>query len=182
MYSGLFVGNTSPNPGLLFTCYNGYMNDNVNYFSNAQPLAASKIATEKQIYGTINSIPNINTGTNSCIVDPSIEFSVQWLGYFKPNVTSSTWQFRTTSNDCSFLWIGDNAITGFTIANANVNNRGIHSGNQRVTSANISLTQGKYYPLRIQFGQSTGTYTMIVEFSSNGGFTWLSDGTNLYFH
>jgi hypothetical protein len=191
MYSGLFVGNNfSPNPGLLFSCYNGYMGntgvpvpnplDNVNYFSNAPPLAANKIATGKQIYGTVNSIPDINTGTNSCISDLN-EISVQWLGYFKPNVTSTTWQFRTTSDDCSYLWIGDNAITGFTIANSNINNGGIH-GDLTVTSTSLSLTQGVYYPLRIQYGQNSGSKSMRLEYSSNGGFTWLSDGTNLYFH
>jgi len=181
MYSGLFTINTSLNPGLLFSCYDGYMNDNVNYFSNAAPLAASKIATEKQIYGTVNSIIDINPGTNSCIVDPSIEFSVQWLGYFKPNVTNNAWKFRINSGDCSYLWIGNNAIKGFTTANANVKNGGIHN-NRIVDSANISLTQGVYYPLRIQYGQSTGAYSMRLEYSSNGGTNWNSDGTNFYFH
>lgn len=180
MYSGLFVGNTSPNPGLLFSCYNVYMNDNVNFFSNAAPLAASKIATGKQIYGTVNLISNINTGTNSCI-SVFEQFSVQWLGYFKPSVSSTTWKFRTTSDDCSYLWIGNNAITGFTTANSNINNGGVHA-NITVASTNITLDQNVYYPLRVQYGQGVGGFSMNLEFSSDGGTTWNSNGINLYFH
>ena len=179
MYSGLFSVNTSPNPGLFFSCYNGYMNDTVNYFSNAAPLDVSKIVAGKQIYGAINSILDINTGTNSCI-SVFTNFSVQWLGYFKPHVTSSTWKFRITSDDCSYLWIGENAITGFTIANSNINNGGIH-GNITVNSTNITLSQNIYYPLRIQFGQGVGGYGMKLEFSIDN-INWYSNGTNFFFH
>ena len=43
MYSGLFNSSNSPLlPGLFFTCYDGYMNDNVSFFSTAPPIALAK--------------------------------------------------------------------------------------------------------------------------------------------
>ena len=191
MYSGLFNSSNPPLlPGLFFTCYDVYMGgtdasgalDNVSFFSTAPPIATSKIVSGKSIYGATSQIPDINVGTNGCIttdVTPE-EFSIQWLGYFKPNVTSTTWYFRTTSDDCSYLWIGPNATTGFTRGNANVNNGGLH-GSTTVPSNAIPLNAGIYYPLRIQFGGKDGGNVISVEFSVDNT-NWFSNGTDRYFH
>jgi hypothetical protein len=185
MYSGLFNSSNAPLlPGLFFTCYDGYMNDQPSFFSNAIPIASSKIVSGKPIYGATSLISNISTGTNDCLVfnSPPQQFSIQWLGYFKPDVTSTTWYFRTTSDDCSYLWIGPNATSGFVRSNANVDNGGSH-GDVTVPSSAISLEEGKYYPLRIQFGGGGGPNTMRFEFSttsSTSGFS--ADGNGKYFH
>jgi len=186
MYSGLFNSDNKPLlPGLFFTCYNGYMNDNVSFFNTASPIATSK-TTGKPTFGATSNISTLDTGTNGCISTTSTpqSFSIQWLGYFKPNVTSSTWYFRTTSDDCSYLWIGSNAITGFTTGNANVNNGGLH-GDVTVRSNAITLTVDVYYPLRIQQGGGNFNNTMKVEFSRDN-VNWYSDGNydenQRYFH
>lgn len=191
MYSCLFNSDNKPLlPGLFFTCYDGYMVtgtvdnpvNNVNFFANAVPIATSKTDTTKSIYGATSSISDISVGTNGCITTASTpdEFSVQWLGYFKPNSTTS-WYFRTTSDDCSFLWIGENALKGFTTTNANVNNGGFHA-EKTVESGALSLNANEYYALRIQFGEAGGGNVMKVEFSSNNKATWSSDGSGNYFH
>jgi len=140
--------------GLTWGYYTGYFADNVNFFTGA-PSAS----------GVVTSIPSINAGTDGYVpADQSwSNYSVQWTGYFLSNYTGS-WTFYTSSDDASYLWIGPNATSGFTTANANVNNSGTHPVQER--SGNVSLVAGQYYPIRIQFGENGGGDNMIVSFSN----------------
>jgi len=52
------------------------------------------------------------------------------------------------------MWIGNNAVTGYTRANATVNNGGLHGFVE--ASGTSALTAGIYYSIRIQFGEYTG--------------------------
>jgi GLEYA domain len=129
-------------PGLFRTTYSGYMgsltdtNDNVNFFDTATPFSSS-------IQTTIVQDPSSDDGT---------DFSRQWLGYFQPS-TTETYTFYLNSDDCSWMWIGSNAVSGYTRANATVNNAGLHGLVEK--SGTAALTSGTYYPVRIQFGEHT---------------------------
>jgi hypothetical protein len=141
--------------GLQFVVCNGYYYDNVNYF-NIQPSEYS---------GIVTNISSINAGTNGYIpANGSREtYSVQWVGYFKPNETGF-WRFYTSSDDSSLLWIGNNALSGNnTIGNALVDNSGLHG--QRELSAQAYLIANTYYPIRIQYGEDSTDDNMIVSFS-----------------
>jgi phosphosulfolactate phosphohydrolase-like enzyme len=61
--------------------------------------------------------------------------------------------------------VGSNALTGFTTANAIVNNGGAHAVQER--SGTISLTSGVYYPIRIQFGEAGGGDAMTFNYSTS---------------
>jgi hypothetical protein len=129
--------------GLFKTTYSGYFTDNVSFFATATSASVGgNPATSVQT--TIISEPATDDGSN---------FSVQWLGYFKPT-TTETYTFFTNSDDASYMWIGANALSGFTTANATVNNGGAHGDQER--SGTSSLTAGIYYPVRIQFGEASG--------------------------
>jgi hypothetical protein len=129
--------------GLFKTTYAGYFADNVDFFATATPTAyGSNPATSVQT--TTISEPATDDGSN---------FSVQWLGYFKPT-TTETYTFFTNSDDASYMWIGANALSGFTTANANINNGGAHAPIE--ISTTVSLTSGTYYPIRMQFGEAGG--------------------------
>jgi hypothetical protein len=93
----------------------------------------------------------------------AITTSYQWIGYFVPTTTES-YTFYTTSDDASFLWIGPNAVTGFTTANALVNNAGEHAAQEQ--SGSIALTAGQYYPIRIQAGNNGGPGEFSTAFST----------------
>jgi hypothetical protein len=136
--------------------YNGYFADNVNYFTGT-PVTS----------GIVTSIPSINSGTGGYVpANGSLEYySVQWIGYFLSNYTG-TWTFYTNSDDASYLWIGPNASSGFTAANATVNNSGLHAMVER--SGTVSLVAGQYYPIRIQFGENQQGDNMIVSFENPG--------------
>ena len=131
------------NAGLFKTTYAGYFADSVSFFATATPTT----------YGSNPATSVQTTAISEAATDDGSSFSVQWLGYFKPT-TTETYTFFTNSDDTSYMWIGANALSGFTTANATVNNGGLH-GNVE-TSGTTALTAGVYYPVRMQFGENSG--------------------------
>jgi len=117
------------------TDYEGYFNDVPSFFATASLKAA----------------PNDYNGTDTTISEASLlnNTSIEYKGYFLATYTG-THTFYLNSDDGSWLWIGPTALTGFTTANALVQNGGLHGLNE--VSATISLVAGTYYPIRIQFG------------------------------
>jgi hypothetical protein len=99
------------NAGLYKTTYAGYHSENPVFFATATP-ATYGANPATSIQTTIIQEPSSDDGSN---------FSVQWLGYFKP-ITTETYTLFILSDDGSYLWIGANALSGFTTANANLNN------------------------------------------------------------
>ena len=140
--------------GVYKTTYSGYFADNVSFFATATPASVGgNPATSVQTTSIFE--PATDDGSN---------FSCQWLGYFKPT-TTETYAFFTSSDDASYMWIGETAITGFTTLNATVKNGGLHGNQER--SGTASLTAGTYYPIRIQFGELNGGDVMTFNFSSS---------------
>jgi len=131
------------NAGLFKTTYAGYFADNVSFFATATP-ATYGANPATSIQTTIIQEPSSDDGSS---------FSIQWLGYLKP-ITTETYTFFTNSDDASYMWIGANALSGFTTANSTVNNGGAHGNQER--SGTSALTAGVYYPVRMQFGESGG--------------------------
>jgi len=139
--------------GLYKTTYAGYFNDVPSFFATATPTT----------YGTNPATSVQTTAISEASSDDGSNFSCQWLGYFLPS-TTETYTFFTSSDDASYVWVGSNAISGFTTANATVNNGGAH-GNREL-SGTISLTAGVYYPIRIQFGEIGGGDVMTFNYST----------------
>ena len=126
-----------------------------------------------------------DTGTSTNISSFSVATTTTYVfrGLFLPDATSSSWQFRTTSDDGSYLWIGSNsqaADDSLSTGDVVVNNGGLHS-EQTVTSGNISLTEKIYYPFAVFTNNNTGPGTLTVEFRKNSG-TWTSNGDGFYFY
>ena len=141
------------NAGLFKTTYAGYHNENPAFFATATPATyGANPATSVQT--TIIQEPSSDDGSN---------FSCQWLGYFKPT-TTETYTLYISSDDGSYLWIGANALSGFTTANANINNGGAHGNQER--SGTVALTAGTYYPIRIQFGEIGGGDVLSFNYST----------------
>ena len=139
--------------GVYKTTYSGYFSDNVSFFATATP-------------ASVGGNPATSVQTTSIFEpaqDDGTDFSCQWLGYFKPT-TTQTYTFFTSSDDASYVWVGSNAISGFTTANATVNNGGLHGNVEKFGS--ISLTADTYYPIRIQFGERNGGDVMTFNYST----------------
>jgi hypothetical protein len=129
--------------GLFKTTYAGYHSETPSVFATAIPTA----------YGSNPATSVQTTAISEAATDDGSNFMVQWLGYFKPT-TTQTYTLYISSDDGSYLWIGANALSGFTTANANINNGGAHGNVEQ--SGTVALTAGTYYPIRIQFGEIGG--------------------------
>ncbi len=133
--------------GLYGKRYVGYFNDDVNWFNTAT------------LHGNVNQLTQINGFTSSADL-----YSWQWLGYFRASSTEN-YTFYTSSDDSSLLWVGGNAIAGFSLSNLTVDNRGLH-GTQERSSSPVSLVAGTYYPIRLQFGENGGGDVVTLNFST----------------
>jgi hypothetical protein len=86
----------------------------------------------------------------------------QWFkGYFKPDYTG-VWTFSVYSDDSSALWIGPNAISGYTIANA------LTSTSIGTVTGTINLVTGSYYPMMLMYGNGGGPGSLTVSYSHTG--------------
>jgi hypothetical protein len=139
--------------GLFKTTYAGYFSNVPSFFATATPTT----------YGTNPATSVQTTAISEAASNDGTNFSCQWLGYFLP-ATTETYTFFTASDDASYMWIGANALSGFTTANATVNNGGEHGVQER--SGTASLTAGVYYPIRIQFGEAGGGDAMTFNYST----------------
>jgi len=149
----LLVGSGS---GFTYHIYSsGYFNDDPTWFSSRVESYSVGLATDMSTInlstGTI--VPNTGWGV----------FSVKWDGYFYAT-TTETYTFYTNTDDASYLWIGTNALSGYTTSNCLVNNGGGHATRER--SGTISLVAGTYYPILIQFGEGGGAYQFAASFST----------------
>lgn len=135
----------------------GYMADNPAFFATSTPLFS----------GITSDLSNLYNGTNGFeAVNGNALFSVQWSGFFRA-ATSGNHTFYLASDDCGYIWLGANASTGFSTANALVSSPGTHP--LRTAQGTVSLTAGTVYPLLIQYGQEGGTCDCQVSFAPPGG-------------
>jgi alpha-tubulin suppressor-like RCC1 family protein len=146
--------------GLAGVRYVNYYADNVNWFATATPHGQTVTST---------SIQNFTSSADN--------YSWQWTGTFRASVGGS-YNFCTSSDDASHLWLGATATSGFTTSNALVNNGGAHGVVTRC--GNITLSAGAEYPIRIQFGEAGGGDVMSVYFTPPGG-SATYNGTGYYF-
>ena len=162
---GVFAGPASQtytlsNTGLFGKRYINYYADNVNYF------------VPSLLQGETNTTTSINGFTSS-----ADNYSWMWLGYFLAP-TTGTYTFYTASDDASHLWIGPNALSGYTTANATVNNGGAHGVIE--TSGATNLTGGILYPMRIMFGEAGGGDVITVSFAGPS-ITKTTNGSGYYY-
>lgn len=173
--TGIMTAIVAANPGKIYAnglyrrTYSGYFNDNVNYFDGATPTAAAVDTSPLAVPGTIPQFT-----------------SYQWLGYWLATTDTiidggTNTIFGLTSDDASYLWIGNTALTGYTTGNALINNGGLHSS--ATVYAGTPLTAGTYYPIRIQFGNNVvdGVFSLVVYSNSLTAYT-TSMASNIFYN
>jgi hypothetical protein len=117
-----------------------------------------------------------NTGTYTGSWSYPANCSTELFGYFRPTV-SGTWTFYIWTDDQSYIWIGNNALSGYTTGNANAST---NANPPVTTSFTISLIAGVYYPIRFQQQQGTSGVQMQLSFQPpSGGIT--SNGQGYFF-
>lgn len=141
--------------GLIFDVYNTYIVNQENRIWKTHDYVATNFAS-------ISSAIPIS-------LPPFSPFSIQWTGYFKADV-SGQWRFNISSNDGSYVWVwlGEEAFDGYTKNNALIDNDGINNG-AITKSWDAELTSDKYYYIRIQYGNSSGSSSFSFTFNGPSG-------------
>lgn len=133
------IKNNGAKQGLSFKIVDKYYNGNSKFFLNSN-ISYNDIAVK---------FDNLQNATNNKINTISNAFSIEWYGYFKPNMTGN-WTFTLLTDNISLLWIGDIAINDYENLNAAINTKGSNT-------ITLKLTANKHYPIRIQYGNVTLT-------------------------
>ena len=84
-------------------------------------------------------------------------FSIEWLGYIQ--LSTQKWNFYVESDDTCAVWIGADAVSGFSAVNCLVSssNKTLPgSATDSRSSNSLSFDGTKYYPIRIWFSEFTG--------------------------
>ncbi|MFM5914602.1 MAG: YDG domain-containing protein, partial [Chakrabartia godavariana] len=172
------ASNVSFSDGLIGIKYEGYYDDNYQFFQNAlvqpDPLFASPFTA-------------INGTTPGQNFDDT--YSVKFFGYFRPSVTG-LYTFATSSDDASQLFLGSagqsvnllqSQVISPTPLNPLVNNAGQHGVELRAGTTSDVLIAGKYYPLLVLFGENGGGDFIQVDYGLDGQ-PLGNDGLGAYFH
>ena len=142
--------------GLFSESYTGYYSDNPSFFLNKSPTSSS----------TVTSISSVTTNPYN---------SRRYFGYFTAP-SSASFDFQTSSDDSSVVYIGDASQTVDNLfkevennkdAKLVVNNRGWH-GNQ-TQSGSKTLVSGSVYPIIIYYGNAPGNSNLTFQWRVSGG-------------
>lgn len=125
------------------TTYSGYHGDDVAFTDTATVTATTVVGNF-----TIPSEPENTTEL--------------YIGYFLADYTG-TWSFTITSDDASYLWIGTNAVSGYTTGNALASASYLGPG-----TGTISLTAGNYYPIRLLYGNGPAAGSLNLTYAHTG--------------
>lgn len=155
--------------GLSADYYAGYFADNLAFFGSTTPGLtridpqlgfSSSSTTDANGWGNI--IPPA-TAAGGAPTDPD-NFSSRYRGGI--NIpTAGVYTFYLTSDDASYLWV-DGAAFAPTIANATINNGGLHG--PVTVQTTVTLSAGLHNVL-VYFGEQGGGNTLTLEYSSTAG-------------
>ena len=143
------LGELTLTPGVIRTgvykvTYTGYHGDDVT-FTDTATVTADETATNF----TISSFSTEN-------------ITVLYTGYLLGTYTGD-WTFTLTGDDSSYLWIGDNAVSGYTTTNrtafANYNTTG---------TVTVAITAGEYYPVRLLYGNGPSAGYLNLTYAHTG--------------
>jgi len=144
---GAFIGSSSP--GLIGTRYVGYHGDVPSWFLSAPKQGEVVVTTDFSGFTSNSDL-----------------YSWEWLGSFVSRA-AGVYNFCTASDDGSYIWLGAFATSGFTRANATLDNGDGH-GERRICR-DVTLAASTTYPIRVQFGEGGGGDIMRVSITPPGG-------------
>lgn len=161
-------------PGLAQIQYRGYFADDTNWFSNERYGSSLILNTTVGASG----IPVFDWYSNPADWNKVEKSSWSWTGHFIPDVTGE-WLFEITSDDASYLWLGDDAVLNYQSSpgTALINVGGVHTA--KTVSQKITLVKDQIYPLRIQYGNNGQAAVFKFRFMPPGITQWQSDFSTL---
>jgi hypothetical protein len=217
-YAGIPITTILNSSGFYGRRYVGYFDDDINFFTPARQqgevsenvtflsnFTRSGFPGPQQVLKSIAiQAPGYGSGiygSGANLINAD-NYSYMWLGFFFARKTG-VHTFYTMSDDASYVWVGDTALSGYTSFNALVNNGGRRGtgvpmladigGTLQLSntfmnaqrSGTINLVAGRAYPVRIMYGESGGTNyrgdKMFFKFTEPGGILEQTAGLNYYY-
>jgi len=129
--------------GVKKVTYTGYHSDDVAFTDTATATAST-------------------TANNFVIASIAENTTVLYTGYLLATYTG-TWTFTITSDDASYLWIGNTAVSGYTTSNELAGASYLGPG-----TGTISLTAGEYYPIRLLYGNGPSGGSLNLTYAHTG--------------
>jgi hypothetical protein len=141
------------------------------YSAEAPESLKNKAVTRVAVRNTLPIIDNENFGV--------IE-TYMWSGYLVADQTGE-WAFRITSDDASYMWLGNDAIQNWMddVSSARL---AIPAGAPSQKTVSIKLMKNDVYPIRILYGNSGGPGTFRFEVLPPGIGMFQTNTTGLFFH
>lgn len=129
--------------GIRKVTYTGYHGDDVAFTDTATATAT--------------------TTANDFVISSIVEnTTVLYTGYLLATYTG-TWTFVLSSDDASYLWIGNTAVSGYTTSNELATASYLGPG-----TGTISLTAGEYYPIRLLYGNGPSEGYLSLTYAHTG--------------
>jgi hypothetical protein len=142
------LGELTVTPGTIRTgvkkvTYTGYHEDNVAFTDTATATAST-------------------TASNFTIASIAETTTVLYTGYLLGTYTGD-WTFTLTGDDSSYLWIGTNAVSGYTTVN-----RTAFANYNTVGTVTVAITAGEYYPVRLLYGNGPSAGYLNLTYAHTG--------------
>lgn len=157
--SGIAANGLPGQAGLLGEYFAGYFNDNPAFFPSA---VSTTNRVESNLNYSVNNWGAIVPPATGTVADPN-QFSARYRGSIYI-AAAGTYTFYLTSDDASFMWIDNDALTYPAVTlNALISNGGYH-GDVTVSNS-VYLTPG-LHNIQIQYGESSGGNHLIFEYQN----------------
>jgi len=155
-------------PGIYYTVYDGYFNDDVNFFKIANKDRRNPGVPNEGIVKSFikndSGQGEISSATNNYITGNPRLYTVLWNAIFVPYM-SGNWKFYIVSDDAAYLWVNVD-INNITTQNARANNvngrtfygidnKGLHPG-KYVESGSTYFHKNEKVPIIICHGNKYG--------------------------
>jgi len=190
LYYKTYTGNNYSNNSTYFYGVNNSItyNRGISFFSDAN---TGKTQTSS---GTTTNI--VNSSITTFTANDTSNCAITFYGYFKPN-TSGTWYFKMgtstlSNNDISSLWFGSDGETISSLkTNVTDNNPNKYvtyttwqtsGGFTDSTNAySVSLIADNYYPILMNWGQSSDDQVLELSFKVSGG-SYSTNGSGYFYN
>ncbi|SHK06841.1 PA14 domain-containing protein [Hymenobacter psychrotolerans] len=155
---GQSPGGQPAGSGLYAEYYAGYFADNQTYFTQNTP---GLVRVDAQVNFPNSGFGDLTSVAANTLADPD-DFSLRQRGSLAIT-TPGTYTFYLTSDDASYLWIGNEALASPAVAaQATIAHGGLHSASV-IRQASVYLVAGLHNIL-LHYGETGSANTLVLEY------------------
>lgn len=113
-------------------------------------------------YTQVESMLDPAVGFGSA-TDSATNYTMEWLGYYAPEVDGNFTFAVNSVDDYIMMWIGAEAVSGF-----NNSNWLLKANGAQASSSYVPMLSGRWYPVRIRYTEGSGGNSCPIVHGLNG--------------